>query len=58
VAGVESGARGPMSLDHDEAAMWVDPHGTGSRCNWEMTIESNEAAEPMRAMAGSDADAA
>jgi hypothetical protein len=47
-----------MSCDHDEAAMWVDPHGTGSRCNWETTIESNEAAEPMRAMAGSDADAA
>lgn len=46
-----------MSFDYDKAAMWVDPHGTGSRCDWEMTIGAREAAGPMRAMGGSDADA-
>jgi carbon monoxide dehydrogenase subunit G len=48
---------GPMSFDHYRAAMWVEPDGTGSRFNWEMTVEPDEAAEPMKAMAGAGAEA-
>jgi carbon monoxide dehydrogenase subunit G len=48
---------GPMSFDHHRAAMWLEPEGAGSRYTWEMTIEPDEAAEPMRAIAEAGAEA-
>lgn len=48
---------GPMNFDHYRAAMWVEPEGAGSRFTWEMTIEPDEAAEPMKTVAAAGAEA-
>lgn len=48
---------GPVDFSHHRAAMSVVPEGTGSRFTWEITIEPDEAAEPMRATATAGAEA-
>jgi len=48
---------GPMTFEYHRAAMWVEPDGTGSKFIWEMTIEPDAAAEPMRDMAKVGAEA-
>ncbi len=48
---------GPTSFDHHRAAMWIESEGAGSRFTWEMTIEPDEAAESMKAVAAAGAEA-